>query len=85
MATYEIHTIAEQPTATAEMTVPVAEISAWLAKAYGVGALVLAQHGEPVGDAREICYSDPSEEPDPMTWRTEIVQPYRAKRSAADP
>lgn len=33
--------------------------------------------GEPVGDPWEIYFSDPVEEPDPATWRTEIVQPYR--------
>lgn len=33
--------------------------------------------GEPVGDAWEVYYSDPEEEPDPATWRTEVVQPYR--------
>jgi effector-binding domain-containing protein len=33
--------------------------------------------GEPAGDAWEVYFSDPSSEPDPGTWRTEIVQPYR--------
>ena len=37
----------------------------------------LAQHGaSAVGDAWEVYYSDPSTDADPMTWRTEIVQPY---------
>ena len=38
---------------------------------------VREQGGELVGDAWEIYYSDPEEEPDPKSWRTEIVQPYR--------
>ncbi len=25
----------------------------------------------------EVFFSDPATEPDPATWRTEIVQPYR--------
>jgi effector-binding domain-containing protein len=33
--------------------------------------------GEPTGDAWEIYSSDPEQQPDPRTWRTEIVQPYR--------
>ncbi len=33
--------------------------------------------GAPVGDAWEIYLSDPRMEPDPATWRTEILQPYR--------
>ena len=38
---------------------------------------VRAEGGELVGDAWEIYYSDPQVEPDPKSWRTEIVQPYR--------
>ena len=33
--------------------------------------------GELAGDAWEVYFSDPSAEPDPATWRTEVVQPYR--------
>jgi effector-binding domain-containing protein len=33
--------------------------------------------GEPTGDPWEIYHSDPEQQPDPSTWRTEIVQPYR--------
>jgi effector-binding domain-containing protein len=46
-------------------------------------AWIRGRHGEPEGDAWEIYYSDPTEEPDPTTWRTEIVQPYRVDRSDA--
>jgi effector-binding domain-containing protein len=35
--------------------------------------------GEPTGDAWEVYLSDPQREPDPATWRTEIVQPYRIR------
>lgn len=31
----------------------------------------------PDGPAWEIYYSDPVADPDPSTWRTEVVQPYR--------
>ncbi|MDA8321128.1 MAG: GyrI-like domain-containing protein [Actinomycetota bacterium] len=38
----------------------------------------IAEHGcEPAGDAWEVYFSDPAEDPDPAHWRTEIVQPYR--------
>ena len=38
----------------------------------------VSQHGgELAGDPWEIYLSDPSAEPDPATWRTQIVQPYR--------
>lgn len=33
--------------------------------------------GEPAGDPWEVYYSDPDEQPDPATWRTEVVLPYR--------
>ena len=33
--------------------------------------------GTVVGDPWELYYSDPVSEPDPATWRTEIIQPYR--------
>lgn len=29
------------------------------------------------GPPWEVYYSDPEQQPDPATWRTEIVQPYR--------
>ncbi len=38
----------------------------------------VSEHGgELAGDPWEVYFSDPSTEPDPATWRTEIVQPYR--------
>ena len=34
--------------------------------------------GQLAGDPWEV-YSDPEQRPDPSTWRTEIVQPYRIR------
>ncbi len=34
-------------------------------------------HAEVEGSAWEVYYSDPQTEPDPSTWRTDIVQPYQ--------
>ncbi|RZU53242.1 effector-binding domain-containing protein [Krasilnikovia cinnamomea] len=34
--------------------------------------------GRPAGDPWEVYHSDPATQPDPATWRTEIVQPYMA-------
>lgn len=46
--------------------------------AYGaLMSWIEAKGGEPVGDAWEVYHSDPREDSDPATWRTEIVQPYR--------
>ena len=36
------------------------------------------QHAEPMGPPWEVYHSDPSDEPDPAKWRTEIVQPFAA-------
>lgn len=33
--------------------------------------------GHPAGDPWEVYFSDPAREPDPRTWRTEIVMPFR--------
>jgi effector-binding domain-containing protein len=46
--------------------------------AYEAIAAWIREHGgEPVGDPWEIYFSDPVQQPDPGTWRTEIIQPYR--------
>ena len=38
----------------------------------------VSEHGgELAGDPWEVYFSDPSTEPDPATWRTQIIQPYR--------
>ena len=50
------------------------ELAEWLDERGGVAD----------GDAWEIYESDPETEPDPSTWRTEIIQPYhRARRRRA--
>lgn len=33
--------------------------------------------GHPAGNSWEVYFSDPSREPDPQKWRTEIVMPFR--------
>ncbi len=49
-----------------------------MAPAYEALASWVSSHsGEPAGDPWEVYFSDPAAEPDPATWRTEIVQPYR--------
>ena len=46
--------------------------------AYQALAAWLIEHGgEPVGDPWEVYLSGPPTEPDPATWRTEVLQPYR--------
>jgi len=46
--------------------------------AYGALASWVHEHdGELAGDAWEIYFTSPAEHPDPATWRTEIVQPYK--------
>lgn len=48
----------------------------------GLIAWIRDHGGEPAGDAWEVYYSDPAVEPDPATWRTLIVQPYRTVGSS---
>ena len=46
--------------------------------AYQALASWVADHGgQLAGDAWEVYYSDPAEQPDPAHWRTGVVQPYR--------
>lgn len=48
-----------------------------MASAYQALASWVSSHrGEAAGDPWEVYFSDPASEPDPATWRTEIVQPY---------
>lgn len=48
--------------------------------AYEALASWVGDHGgEPAGDPWEVYFSDPSAQPDPATWRTDIVQPYRTR------
>lgn|SRR5512146_2905999 len=49
-----------------------------MAAAYEVLASWVTRHGgELAGDPWEVYFTDPASEPDPATWRTEIIQPYR--------
>jgi effector-binding domain-containing protein len=46
--------------------------------AYLAAATWVAEQGGTLdGDAWEVYLSDPDAEPDPATWRTEVVQPYQ--------
>lgn len=46
--------------------------------AYDAIATWIADNGhDPEGLAWEVYHSDPVAEPDPSTWKTEIIQPYR--------
>ena len=40
-------------------------------------AWIEEQGAAPSGTPWEVYYSDPSTEPDPATWRTEVIWPYR--------
>jgi len=42
---------------------------------------IAAQNMAPFGAPWEIYLSDPGTQPDPASWRTQIVQPYRAAPS----
>ena len=42
-----------------------------------LAAWVKERGQELAGDAWEVYFSDPGEEPDPAKWQTQIVQPYR--------
>lgn len=42
----------------------------------------IAERGEPAGDPWEIYYDDPDDVPDPASWRTRIVAPYRPVRAS---
>lgn len=39
---------------------------------------IAEQGGQPSGDPWEVSLTDPQENPDPSSWRTEIVVPYRS-------
>ncbi len=46
--------------------------------AYGALAEWISHRGgEPTGDAWEVYFSDPAQEPDPQKWHTDIVMPFR--------
>jgi effector-binding domain-containing protein len=41
-------------------------------------AWVAERGGEPAGDPWEVYESDPNAQPDPATWRTQVLLPFRA-------
>lgn len=46
-------------------------------KAYeAIHRWIQEQGAKPDGAPWEVYFSDPNEQPDPSTWRTDIVQPY---------
>jgi effector-binding domain-containing protein len=48
-----------------------------VASAYAALASWVSDHGGTLeGDPWEVYLTDPARQPDPATWRTEIVQPY---------
>jgi hypothetical protein len=50
-----------------------------VAKAYAACRAWLDDHGlEPAGPHWEVYRTDPSTEPDPARWRTDVVLPFRA-------
>ena|SRR5664279_93996 len=44
-----------------------------------VAEWITAHGGQPSGDPWEVYFSDPKTQPDPVLWRTQIVQPYRTR------
>jgi len=49
-----------------------------LEPAYEAITTWLQEHdAHPEGPAWEVYHTDPDEQPDPATWHTEVVQPYR--------
>jgi effector-binding domain-containing protein len=66
------------PSGPAAHTVHVGPYDA-MEPAYAALDAWIREHGfEPNGAPREVYLSDPSTEPDPATWRTEVYAPYRA-------
>ncbi|NKQ52364.1 GyrI-like domain-containing protein [Amycolatopsis sp. K13G38] len=66
------------PAGTIAVTVHIGPYDA-MAPAYAaITSWIQARGGEPAGDPWETYFSDPGEQPDPATWRTEIAQPYRS-------
>ena len=66
------------PGGTAAVTVHVGPYDAIGPACRALEAWIRDQGCEPVGDAWEVYFSDPSLDHDLATWRTEVVQPYRS-------
>ncbi len=64
------------PAGVAAVTVHVGPYDT-IAPAYAALRAWIRERGhEPLGDAWEVYLTDPDAEPDPSTWRTEVIQPY---------
>ncbi len=70
------------PGGPAASTVHVGPYDAMMPGYQAVAAWVAEHGGDVVGDPWEVYLSDPAAQPDPSTWRTEIVQPYRDRLPA---
>lgn len=44
-----------------------------------IGEWIIHHGAVAVGPAWEVYYADPDLEPDPQTWRTDVVQPFRTE------
>jgi effector-binding domain-containing protein len=64
------------PGGTAASTVHVGPYDAMEPAYRAIFEWITTHHAGAGGDPWEIYLSDPAAEPDPATWRTEIVQPY---------
>ena len=73
------------PGGPAATTVHIGPYDDMVAGYRAVAGWITDHGGEAVGDPWEVYFSDPTTQPDPATWRTEIVQPYRAVVRAAAP
>ncbi len=67
------------PGGPAASTMHVGPYDAMVPGYQAVTVWVTEHGGEVVGDPWEVYLSDPAAQPDPSTWRTEIVQPYRER------
>ena len=67
----------ELPGGLAAMAMHVGPFSEMAAAYEGVMRFIADEPGTPQGDPWEIYLSDPADHPDPSSWRTEVVQPYR--------
>ena len=70
------------PGGSVASTVHVGPYDAMVPGYQAVLSWIAAHDGEVVGDAWEVYLSHPIVEPDPATWRTEIVQPFRERPRA---
>ena len=64
------------PGGPAASTVHIGSYDAMMPGYQTVAAWVAEHGGDVVGDPWEVYLSEPAAQPDPSTWRTEIVQPY---------